>query len=463
MGLRVGNITFGGISSGLPTEDIIQQLLTLERRPIDVLQQRRDDFTNRLEILQNLNTNTRTLRDRLRELDNLGLLGTTTSAEEEFSQFTASSSDETVLTASASGLAAPVSLNVRVSALAAAERQVSQTFSSLSDSVGTGTFSVQIGSGTTQDITITDGTLEGFVSAINDADVGVTASIIDDGSDTSPFRILIQSDSTGADNSLTLTTSGLSGGTEPTFSQTQAAADAEIILDPDGGSPITINSSTNTFSDLLTGLSLTVRDVSASGTSERITVAADTDRIVTAIQDVVSAFNDVISIIQEQFDVDPTTNRGGPLIGDSTLTTLKQRLTASIASQIGSGDITSATQIGLSLDNEGQLTLDADELADQLEADFSGVRSFFAGADGLADLLRSTADAFVDTVDGALTARINGTTDAIADIDEQITAAEDRLGTVESNLVRQFAALERSVSNIQLQGNFLAQFLLSSQ
>lgn len=459
MGLRIGNLTFGGISSGLPTQEIIGKLLDLERRPITLLENQKGQFNSRLEIFSDLAEKTRTLRDRLRDLDNLALLGDTPSVDEEFSRFTATSTDDDVVSATASGSALPVTLDVRVTALAAAQRSVSQGFASRTSSVGTGSFGIQVGSGTATSITIdsSNNTVEGLVRAINDADAGVTASILNDGSGT-PFRIVLQGNDTGVANSLTITPS-LSGGTAPAFLTTQAAANATIVLDPDGANPISIDSATNTFDDVLTGVSLTVSKLSPVDTSERITVAPDLDAIVESISEIVTAFNDITSIIQGQFTVDPSTNRGGPLIGDSTLSSLKTRLTSVIANQFGSGSILSAGQIGLSLGNGAQLELDEDELRAKLESDFEGVRSFFAGTGGLADSLRNVADAFVDTVDGALVSRIEGTSRSIQDIDAQIAKAESRIDTVEEALVRQFAALERIVSDIQVQGNFLAQFV----
>jgi flagellar hook-associated protein 2 len=463
MGLRIGNLTFGGISSGLPTQQIIEQLISLERRPITLLETQKSQFNSRLDIFSDLAEKTRTLRDKLRDLDNLALLGGTPSIDEEFSRFSATSTDEDIVRATATGSALPVTLDVRVTDLATAERRVSQGFASRTTSVGTGSFDIQVGSGPVTSITIdgSNSTVEGLVQAINDADAGVSASILNDGSGT-PFRIVIQGNDTGAANLLNIT-ENLAGGTDPVFTTTQEADDATLVLDPDGASPITINSATNTFSDILTGVSLTVAAQSPDGTSERITVAPDIDAIVEAISDIVTAFNDVTSIIQGQFQVDPATNRGGPLIGDSTLSSLKTRLTSVIANQLGSGSIDSAGQIGLSLGAGAALQLDEEELRARLQADFGGVRGFFTGSGGLADALRNVADAFVDTVDGALVSRIEGTSRSIQDIDGQIANAESRLETVEEALVRQFAALERIVSDIQVQGNFLAQFLVQQQ
>ena len=124
--------------------------------------------------------------------------------------------------------------------------------------------------------------------------------------------------------------------------------------------------------------------------------------------------------------------------------------------------MTVASQIGLALDREGQLGLDEAAFRSQLAADLDGVVSFFSGPDSLADQLRSAADVFVDPIDGSLVARINGVSTSIADLEDNISNAEERLETVEENLVLQFAALERTVAQLQQQGNFLTQFVLGT-
>jgi len=461
MGLRVGGITFGGISSGLPTDQIIEQLLQLARRPIDSLEARKSSFEEKLGIFQDLNTKTRTLRDRLRALDNLNLLGTSATAAEEFSALSASSNDTTIATATATGSAAPGSLTVEVSALARASRHVSQNFTALTDSIGTGTFSFTVGSVQTQ-ITIdgSNNTVQGLIDAINASGADVSAFAINDGS-AQPYIIGIQGKSTGTANDVVVDTSGLSGGTVPAFSESQDAQNARLILDPNGGNPIAIESATNTFADVVAGVSVVARKVSTDEVV--IDIQSDTAALVDRISGVVTAFNDVFDLISEQFQIDPVTNRGGPLIGDSTLTSMQQALQRVIATSFGTGAIKTPREIGLGFDGEGRLELDEAKLSAALGSNFNGVRSFFAGAGGFADTLRKVTDNAVDVVDGSLLARIEGTTDTINDIDDQIADAERRIERVEESLVRQFAALERTVSAIQIQGNFLAQFVLQSQ
>ena len=446
MGLRIGGITFSGIASGFPTDEIIEQLLELEQRPIDALEGRKESFEEKLAIFQDLNTRTLALRDALRKLDNMNLLGTDQAFEEEFRRYAATSSNSTIATATAASTATPGSLVIEVQQLATQERNISNGYSARTASVGTGTFSIQIGAGPTTDITIdsSNESVDGFVAAVNSADAGVTAFVVDDGGGGNPFKIILGGNDTGAANTVTLTDT-LAGGESPlVFNETQAAADATIVLDPDSADALTLQ----------------VEKVS----TERVTIEVepDPDEVASAISDLVSVYNDVIEVIAEQAKVDPATNRGGPLIGDSTLIGLQQRLARVVASQIGSGSITSSIQIGLELDRDGTLQLDEAELAAALASDFEGVADFFAGVGSFADQLRDVADTYTDIVDGALVTRINGASRSIDDLTESISDAEERLITIEENLVLQFAALERTIAGIQQQANFLSQFLLQS-
>jgi flagellar hook-associated protein 2 len=271
---------------------------------------------------------------------------------------------------------------------------------------------------------------------------------------------VIEGADTGDAEQLTLDTTGMSagGGDEiPVFNETQNAQDAILILDP-GANQIQVQNSSNTFTDVIQGITMeAVSDESSSTIS--IQVEEDEEAMVAAIQDLVAAYNEVTSLIQEQAEVDTETNRGGPLMGDSTLASLQRQLASVIVSVIGEGEIVSAAAIGISTTTDGSLSVNEEKLREKLSESFDDVASFFAGPGSLADQLRVVADTYVDTVDGLLVTRIEGTNASISDLDEQIERAEDRLTTFEENLVRQFAALESAISGLQQQSTFLSQYL----
>lgn len=470
MGVRAGSITFGGISSGLPVNTLIKSLVDLQRRPINILEQQKADFQTRLDLLTDLSNRTRSLRDSLRKLDDLAdnvESQKIPASSTEFRSFTATSSAPTILTATASGAAAASNLRVQVTQLAQEDREISTGFATKDTAIFSTADTLTITVGTDAPVTVTvdssSQALESFASAINSSAANVTAFVLDDGSTGTPFRLVITSKTTGAVQQVTF--AGSLTGTLA-FTETQNAQDAKLILDP-GTNQITVSSTTNQFSNVLKGL--TIDAVSAAaGTDVTVQIATDIDKIVTKISDAVSAFNPIATLISEQSRLDPITNRGGPLLGDSTVARLQRDLGTVLASSFGTGTIQTPGQVGLSLDRQGQLTLDETKLRAALATSIDDVSAFFSGSGKFADALRSVADAFVRPTDpsdptgtakGILLARIDGQSQAIADLDTRIKQAQERLNVFEDSLVRQFSALESTISGIQAQGSFLAQFL----
>ncbi len=476
MGLRTGSISIGGLASGIQSDELITRLLELERRPIDLLETQKTDFGDKLDIIQDLNTKALSLRNALRAIDNMVNVTTvydsdgnrtapSTSSSEEFSRFKTTSSDSTIVTAIASGNAQPSNLSLQVRQLALAEREVSTGFADVdTTTIGTGTFSVTINSVTTA-ITVdsTNNTLEGFADAINDSGAAVRAFIINDGDATSPYRVAIESTTTGAAQAIDVTTGTTASLTSTLiFAESQTASDATIRLDPNSANFIDITSSTNTFTDLVKGVTVTAHKADTTAV-ETVEVAEDADTIVTNIQALVSAYNDIVDIIATQNEVDPETNRGGPLIGDSTLVSFQRQLSAVVASQIGTGTFDTSGSVGLSLDRDGTLKLDEDDLRSALASDFTAAGTFFAGLDSFSDKMRVVVDSYSDPVEGRLITRIEGINTSITRIDNDILSAEARIDEVEARLIRQFAALERAIAGIQQQTQFLTAFVNQQQ
>jgi flagellar hook-associated protein 2 len=475
MGLRIGPITFGGLSSGLDTNEIVSKLLELQRRPVTLLEGQKSAFEEKLSIFQDLNTRVLAFRDALRNLDNMSNVGTE-SAEQEFKKTTttttATSSDETIAKATATGAATSATFVIEVEQLAQNDRHVSTGFSAETSTITNGTFSVTVNGVTTTvevdgtnnvivngldtgvDTSAPNDTLTGFVEALNASGANLRSYIVDTNLTGNPYRVYVEGD-TGNDEQITF-----GDDLSLNFTQKQDAQNARLALDP-GAGEIDIEGPTNVFTDIIQGVSiealkLSGTDVTINVTTESVTNA---DATVTAIESVVAAYNSVLELIEQQAQVDPTTNRGGPLIGDSTLLGLRRQLSQIVASSIGSGNIVAASQIGITTGRTGQLSLDDSKLREELSDSLNDVAAFFAGSGSFADQLRSVADTYVDTVDGLILARINGTNRSISDLGDQIDREEDRLATFEENLVRQFVALESTISGIRSQSTFLTQFV----
>jgi len=215
-----GLTTVDGIISGISTTDIINALTSIERRRIALLQARQQVATNELTTYQSMTAKLLTVQS---DADFLSRSAT-------FDSRTATSSDTSIITASA-GLRAPVaSYDLTVNALARSHQVASQGFAdSDTTAVGTGTLVLAVnGSSTTVTIDSSNNTLEGLRDAINAAGTTVRAGIINDGGATHPYRLLLSSASTGLENAISIT-NNLAGGTTPDFSAaslTSPVADA---------------------------------------------------------------------------------------------------------------------------------------------------------------------------------------------------------------------------------------------
>ena len=211
-----GTITFAGISSGIDFPSIVDALVVAEQARINLVIAEQADEAAKLTAIQSFNGL---------------LLGLLTSAsalsnQDDFNVQTATSSHESLLTASVAGNAALGTHSLTINGLAQTHQIASQGFANTdTTSIGVGTVSIQVGSGATTDIDIDAGnnTLGGLRDAINNSDADVTATIINDGSSSRPYRLLITANDTGAANTIDMTVN-LTGGTAPDFVNNQIDA-----------------------------------------------------------------------------------------------------------------------------------------------------------------------------------------------------------------------------------------------
>jgi flagellar hook-associated protein 2 len=367
-----GTASISGLISGLKTDDIISQLMELERMPIARLQIRQTALKAKLTAWQDANT--RILAVKIKA-DILTLNST-------FEAKSVTSSDESILKCSASFVAQNGTYNLTVNSLARAHQIKSDGYASTTAAIGTGTVTISTGSGAPVEIAIdeTNGTLTGLRDAINKAGAGVTAAIVNDGSDTVPYRLLITSNSSGTAGAITLQ-ADLTGETAPTFSTMQEAQNAVITLG-EGEGAITVTKSTNKITDLIPGVTLDLQRADV-GKSVTVTVQNDTSTLKQAIADFVEQYNNLIDFINEQFKYDVTTNSGGTLFSDPNL----QLVHSEIASRIflpvnGLGQsITVLSQIGItSVTKDGKLTVNQGELDKALANNLGQMKRLFAAS-----------------------------------------------------------------------------------
>ena len=169
-------LSIDGLVTGIDTTTIIEGLTNIEQRQIDLLESRRKDVVDRQTAFKGVEAGLLNLRSVASRLGR--------STGNVFSAREVTSSDEGLITASAASDAALGVFTVTVNQLAQAHQIGSQGFASENSELTTGTFSLQIGNGAATDITVdsSNNTLSGLAEAINNADAGVNATIINDGS-----------------------------------------------------------------------------------------------------------------------------------------------------------------------------------------------------------------------------------------------------------------------------------------
>ncbi|MGK5068979.1 flagellar filament capping protein FliD [Janthinobacterium sp. RT4P48] len=257
-----------------------------------------------------------------------------------------------------------------------------------------GTVGSYLGAGFTQDATqatgsvvidSTNNTLQGIRDAINNAGLGVTASIVSDGSDK-PFHLVLSSSKTGANSAMNISLSGSNGqppdsalndllaydvGGTQNLKQNSAAQNTMFSVN---GIPIT--SSSNSVDTAIEGVTLGITKVGSSSLS----VAKDTTTVKTSINSFVKAYNELNTAIGKMTAYNPDTKTGGVLLGDSTVQSIQSQLRRQLGAPITGLNSTMSTlsQVGISFQKDGSLALDSSKLDKAISANFSDIAGLFS-------------------------------------------------------------------------------------
>ncbi len=372
------------INGGLDVQSIVDNLIAAESVPITRMQRQESTFQSKITALQSFNTKLSAL---LTNVDKVAFNGDAPLftapysfddrfAGSIFSLRKAASSNDSIVSASASEGATSGSYSITVSSLAQAEAMGSANFTDPSTATGTGTLTLQVGSNSPVNITIddTNNTLDGIRRAINAANAGVTATIINDGTPQTPYRLLLTSNETGTANAFTITDAG--GAVGLGMVETAAAADARFTVNG-----VSLTKSTNTISDVIPGVTLNLKSTAAPAS---ITVTDDIDSMVSAIQSMVSSYNDITSFVRSQFQYNSTTQTAGILSGDSTLRNIQSTLQTTLSQSVSNAFTALAvvSQVGMKFNNDGTISLDTEKLKDALTSNLRGTAALLLG-DGI--------------------------------------------------------------------------------
>jgi flagellar hook-associated protein 2 len=438
-------ISSPGIGSGLDVDSIVSQLVALERRPIELLQEQKTKLTTQLSSFGLLQSYMANLQSAAGELAKASLWTKNTA--------TSSASDAVAVTASAT--AAAGSYRVEVTELATAQSLASAANAAGSTAViGTGTLSIQVGSGSAVAVEITsaDQTLEGIRSKINAANAGVSASIV---RDAAGARLVLTSRTTGAANTVTVTTSGGDGGLAALtnaggLSQIQPALDAAFTVN---GLPLT--SASNTLTNVVDGITLTL---AKKGTGPvTVTVGSDSAAMKKSVTDFVSAYNDVSRYLAQQTNYDESSKAAGALQGDRTAVGLEGKLRALLQQSSPASSVYSElSDIGLELQRDGTLKVNDSKLTAAVQNPAELALAFTTTATGFGQRFKALGDSVVGT-DGLLSSRTAGLRATISRNEKDQARYEDRVARVQARLLRQYSALDASLGQLNSLSTYMNQ------
>jgi flagellar hook-associated protein 2 len=486
MSADFGSIGFGtlsslGVGSNLNTSGIVDSLMKLERIPLDRLLAQKTGLDGRISALGTIKSSLSSFQASFSGLiSGSSILGNT-----------ATSSNTAAIGAAGTSGAIAGNYSLEVSQLAQPQKLVAAGQADATAAIGGGTsttLTIDLGtiSGGTLDpvtgtysgatftananpsfnvvIDNTNNSLEGIRDAINAADGGVTATIINDGNATNPNRLVLSSAASGLSESIRIAVVGdatLDGllaqdpaGTQ-NFSQTVTAQNALFTVDG-----INITKSSNTVTDVIQGVTLTLAGVTTAPVT--VAVSQDTASAKTAVETFVTAYNDLQAEIKKQIDSGVNGGTAGALASDSST----RQMLSSIRDELNkmptgiTGSYTNLSSIGVSFQLDGTLALDETVLAAAIQDDSNNVAELFSSADGYAARLDTVVSAMLD-YNGSIDLRTNAFKDRISTLEDRQENLESALIRTEARMRARFTALDVLLSSMTTTTNALSQQLAS--
>lgn len=439
--MATSTFSVGGIASGLDTNSIIDQLVKIESSSITNAQTRQAAYKSQISQLGDLTSKMNALSSAATTLKTSGALAFT-------QQGTSSGFSITAGSAATAGR-----YGVTVDQLATAAKARSAQFTSAADPVSAGTLNLSI-NGTDTAVTITDGmTLSQVAKAINDSGASVTATVLE--SNGQAF-LSLNSKNTGftpgqpAASALTITeTTTGSTGQALGLAITQSATNAKLSIDG-----LSFERASNTIDDVLPGVSFALKQKTT--VPEDLVLANDPTATATNLQKFVTAYNDVMKVLQNNLNIGEQTDRTKTLGGDSAIRGLQTQLmnlVSGIANPTSS--VRALADLGIKTQNDGTLSLDQARLTKAIATDAGAVNALFQTTDAVSDKVKALVTGYTDSSNGILSAKSKSFDKSIKQLDTQITSLQIRVDAYRSKLVAQFTAMEKVVSNFKSIGNYL--------
>lgn len=416
-------LSASGIGSNLPVDSIITQLMGLEQKPLNLLDKKVSTYQSKLSALGTLKGALSTFQSAVKGLSDV----------KKFMAMSGTITDPAIAKISAGPSAAAGTYSLEVSKLAQAQKLATTGQVSSAAAIGAGTISFDLGtvSGGTFDAasgkytgagftsaggglkTVTidpaNTSLSGIRDAINKAGIGVTASIVNDGS-ASPNRLVLTETSTGKANSMKISVAGDAAlqtlmNHDPAgvqgLKETVSAQNAEFKLDG-----LTISTASNNATNVIDGLSLNLTKTNV-GTPASLVVARDTEAVVKSVGEFVTAYNAINKTMKDLTAYNEATKTGAVLNGDATARSIQTQLRAMLSSPIATGGtgFSVLSEIGVTV-KAGVMAVDDAKLKKSIDSNFSDIAGLFASVGKPSDSLITFKSAGEKTVPGAYAVNI---------------------------------------------------------
>lgn len=465
---------FGSQSS---INQLVNQYMAIEQRPRDLLVSKRDSLNSKKTVLSDLDSKLSALKTKASRLND--------PIFDYFAAKKATTSDTDKFTATAGASAALGNHSISVERLAESDTRVSQQYNnsdtSFSGYVTDQIFTIEVGhvdddgNESREQISVTvaasvfTGTDEEVLLAIADAinsamsnavtdetinnDEVVHASIVNEESNTS--RLVLRSQNTGytyrmdfgASSLLddlqvnaAVQSTGTAGGYihEVGTDETNSMLNNKFTLDG-----LTLYRNSNNVTDAVSGVTLQLLDTFA--TNEELSITADVESVKSEVQAFLDAYNEAITFLKSNTQINSDTHERGLLASDLTYKDIYYSLREYVTDEVTSTSsslYTKLYQIGIEPDSKGLLSItDSEKFTNAIESNSTNVSDLFNTENGLANRLEDYINNFVKT---------GGTIDnSKTNLDEEIRHLEDRIDYTNEILEKKQARLFNEMAKLQ--------------
>ncbi|WP_287927367.1 flagellar filament capping protein FliD [Diaphorobacter sp.] len=458
----MAGISSPGVGSGLNVQEIVSQMMSLERRPLQLLQAKASGIDTKISSFGQIKSAMSALHEAARNLTSV----------DTWRSKQITTGDKTAVTGAATSTAAAANFSLEVQSLARGQSLASGTFASGAtmgaagqitlqkgrwDASGTG-FTAGSSSPVTLSISATD-TLSDVAAKITQSGSGITAVVV---KGAQGDQLLVRGNETGTENGFSMSASGggaLSGlaydQNGQTMTRTAAAANAEFTIDG-----LAVTSATNTAQDVVPGVTLNLLRTTTAPVE--VSVGTDKDALKDKVKAFQEAFNKLNSLLGSlsAYDAGKESGEQAPLLGESVVRSLQNTLRGMVQQTLGDGS--SLTSIGLEMKLDGgmrnpSLMLDTKKL-DAALSDPVKLENLLAGdgaTEGLISRVRDFAFA-ANSVDGDLSTRTKGLESTKKSNQSAIEAMDTRLQQRQANMLKQYQALDAKMAGMSSLGSFIS-------